>query len=339
MPIDDYEDLQPFSVADVASGETKLLCNALCAQLWPLTGNRATGTALVKATGADVIIPPNTYAFPVVQREAEEQKILKVDFNPATRKHHQTGGEWTVTSAGTLVTFKSNVGGLKMNIPAGSMLRFSPPIPGIDFDVEVQAPGFTGGTNGLVLDVVQYDDIDSPDKARAMLQGKIGNFPAIALAWIKSTPIEGRTAGLAQGATRKGRDVRVYFENLILYIVSNNSSSGELRRSIAMNLKDAVIDLLSDYKRNFDGEYLTSMGTGVEIQDSNRLPKIEQATTIAMTLRTIAVRHKGQFAKYSPWIRTLYRSYRAAEMAEEEGQDPVHAQDLELSAPLDLMPR
>jgi hypothetical protein len=339
MPVDDYEDLEPFTVADVSSGATRILGNALCAQLWPLTGNRSTGTAVVTATGADVVIPANSYGFPVLDGEANQQMLLKVAHNPVTRGPHQTGGHWTVTSAGTPIQFKSNVGGLKMNIAAGSLIRFSPPIPGLASDVVVQAPGFTGGTNGLVLDVRQYDDIGTPDQARAMLQGKLGNYPALVLAWLKSTPIEGRTAGVAQGSTRQGRDARAYFENFILYVISSNAGSGELRRAIALNLKDAVIDLLNDYKRNFDGEVLTAMGTGVEVLDSNRVPKIEQATTISMALRTIAVSTKTNRVSYSPWLRTRYRSYVAAEPAEVEGDPPVHADDLELSDPIDPMPR
>jgi len=339
MPLDDYEALEPLTLEDISSGPTRLLGNKICAQLWPLTGRRSTGVALVQATGADVIIPANTYAFPVIGGQAFQQRVLKTDFNPATREPHQTGGDWTVTRAGTLVTFKSNVGGSTMNFDGGSLLRFSPPIPGIEDDIVVNAPGFTGGTLGLVRDVLQHDDFPTADQARATLQGKVGHFPAIVLAWVKSTPIEGRTAGISQGATRKGRSARAYFENLILYVVSTDASSIELRRAIALNIKDAVIGLLNDYKRNFDGEMLTAMGTGIEVLDSDRLPRIESATTIAMQLRTIAVGEKTSHAEFSPWLLTKYRSFRKAEPGAEEGDPPIHAEDLELSEPIDPMPR
>src|SRR6478736_797708 len=194
MPLDDYEALEPLTLEDISSGPTRLLGNKICAQLWPLTGRRSTGVALVQATGADVIIPANTYAFPVIGGQAFQQRVLKTDFNPATREPHQTGGDWTVTRAGTLVTFKSNVGGSTMNFDGGSLLRFSPPIPGIEDDIVVNAPGFTGGTLGLVRDVLQHVVSPPPNKARAIWKGRAGPFPQFFPVWGKTTRMEGRPA-------------------------------------------------------------------------------------------------------------------------------------------------
>lgn len=331
MPTDDYEGLEAFGELDIANGDTRRLGNVLMAQLWPLTGRRATGQALVFATGADVTLPKNSYAVAVRNAQAFEQQIAKVAANPETEEPHQKGGDWTVTQAGTLVTFKSNVGGDMMNWPPGTILRLIPPVAGINPVCEVQKPGFSGGTIGIVKQVVQYDDMPNNDAAKAMLQAKLGAFPAIMVSWIQSTPVEGRTYGLSQGATRKGRDVRVYYENFAIYIIANSALSGEQRKAQGVNIMNAVQDLLGDYNRNFDGEYMSLMGTGVEMQDAKRLARVENSLIIFLTCRMISTKKRVEFRTFQPWNTTRYKSFQKEE-------PPNNPQELVTGDQLDPMP-
>jgi hypothetical protein len=333
----DYEQVIPFVLSDIDDGDSRRLGDVISAQLWPLTGNRSKGFAVVSALSDDVIMQPNTYAVPVVDGQAYEQKRVKVDFNPDTAEAHQTGGQWNVTASGTLVTFKSNVGGSDMNFPAGTELRFIPTLAGVQPTAIVQGPGFTGGTSGIVKQVVQYDDFPNTDAAQACLLGKVGNFPAIVLAWIQSTPIEGRTYGLNQGATRKGRDIRCYYDSYAAYVIVSISQSGEQRRNLALNIKDTVMDLLGDYNRNFDGEYLTFMGTGVEILDVKRITRTENSMLIMMNMRTISVRNRVEFRTFNRWTKSRFRSFQAA--IPPSGDSPGNPQDLVTSDLIDPMPQ
>lgn len=335
----DYGNVRAFAEIDIADGDSRRLGDVILAQLWPLTGERAFGQALVFATGPDVKLPANSYAVPIVKGQGFDQKRVKVDWNPDTALAHQMGGDWTVTSAGTLVTFKSNVGGSQMNFPSGSQLRFIPPVPGVNPVCVIQEPGFTGGTSGIVKSVTQFDDFPNTDAAQASLEGKLGAFPAIVLAWMRSTPVEGRTAGLAQGQTRKGRDVRFYFDNFAMYVIASNSQSGEQRRALALNIKDTVMDLLGDYNRNFDGEYMAFAGTGIEIIDVNRVPRTENTMIIMVTMRTISVRKRVEFRSFNKWREVQYKDFRPADAPANPNTPPLNPEELDVSKPLDPMPQ
>lgn len=298
------------SLADVQGNEIERLTRALMAQLTPLTGTRATGTArVVSSSGVDVPLPPNAYAIPIVDGQTQEPLLVKARHNPATTREHLLGGDWTVTPAGTTVTFEGNNGGAIWNVIApGSKLRFQPAVPGIEPLAEVLAPGFGGGAVGPVKQIVSFDEL-GPQRSFELFKAKVGDFPAIVLAWISSQPVEGRTGGISQGATRKRRGVRAYFETFSLNVVVSSSESAEARRREGLVVMQAARRLLTDRMRNDDGEVLSVMGTGVEILGSVRMPRTESSWVFVVTLRCITTECRAEGRTFQPWELTRIRSF------------------------------
>ncbi|MFZ5896815.1 MAG: hypothetical protein ACOY0T_37510 [Myxococcota bacterium] len=321
---------------DSYEGEITRLGRALRAQLSLLTGQRATGRARVRSTGAMMALPPNTYAVPIIDGQAHEELLAKVAFNPRTELPHQQGGAWlidpTAEPAGTDITFVANNGGALFNFQPGTKLRFSPGAPGLEPIASVIGSGFSGGVEGPVKQVVVFDDIGGPAEEMALFQARVSGIPAIVLAWMQSAPVEGRTAGVAQGATRKSRSVRIYFETWALYVVTANASSGEARRSEGLRIIEAARTALSDRRRNDDGELLSSMGTGIEILTSARVsPRRESAATFMVTLRLARAEQARDPRSFQAWTRTNITSFA-------EAQPPQNADELVLHSPSDAMP-
>jgi hypothetical protein len=321
----------------LAGSVIERLGRAMCAQLSLLTGTRAEGVALVKATGAPVALPQNTYAVPITST-ANEQFPVKTMPNPATAEAHLQGGDWTVTAAGLPVRFRANVGGAMGNWPAGTRLRFVPEVPGLEVEAIVQAPGFEGGVTGPVKQVVVYDDFPSADLAKAMFQGKVQGMPALVLAWVGSAPIEGRTAGISQGATRKARGVRAYFENFVLYTLCSDSTSGETRRKIALEITEAARAVLGDHKVNIDGERISGLGTGLEILSSARMPKKEQALPMLTNLRVVSVRRRVDVRTFEEWQWTRYKAFKEAVAPDPDEGEAGNAEELTHNDLTDPMP-
>lgn len=312
----------------IAGSVIERLGRAICAQLSVITGDRSVGHAIVRPTAGAVTLPPNAYAIPI-DGVAFEQQPVKVAHNPLTVREHMQGGEWTIAPGGTLVTFKSNVGGARNNWRPGTELRFVPTIEGIEELAVVDSDGFTGGTIGPVQQVVVYDDFPSADISKATFQGRVDAMPALVLAWMSSTPVEGRTAGLSQGGTRKQRGVRAYFENFVLYTLAKEANSGETRRKVALQVTEAARSLLGDHKVNIDGEILSGMATGLEIIDSRRMPKKEQALPMMTTFRVISVRKRIDARAFNDWNWTRYKAFEQAdedndeELVRNNAKDPM----------------
>jgi len=309
------------------------LGRALMAQLSPLTGARAVGSARVVATGGSVILPPNTYAIPVVDGAAHEELLVKVAFNPATESEHKLGGEWLVDPSaepdGTLVDFVANTGGAIYNFPAGSRLVFSPPVAGLEPSADVAA-AFVGGVEGQVKQVVVFDDIQTAAEEIALFQAKVRAVPALVLAWMQSAPVEGRSSGLSQGGSRKGRGVRAYFETWALYVIAADSTGEEARRRGALDIMEAARALLTDRKRSDDGELLSAMGTGIDILSSVRLkPRRESAARFLTTFRTVAMLEATDGRTFVPWELTRIESFVEASA---DNPEPlvVHAPEVEM---------
>lgn len=285
---------------------------AFMSQLSVLMGARASGTAIVKAkqgAGPQQLLP-NTYCYAIVKGTAQLAAPYKVAFNPATLEAHQQGGAWLVPESGAEVSFTCALGGAQYNFPAPAELVFAPGPAEIEERCEVTAPGFSGGDAGPVKQIVVYDDFTSADQAKGVFEARLGAFPAIMLAWMNSTPIEGRTAGISQGATRKARGVRAYFENWTMYVIASTSKSGEHRRAEGLAIMEAARAVLGDHHRNVDGEMLSNMGTGVEIMTSTRLPKTESSRVFSTTMRAVSVRKRLELrGPWTPWDWTRIRSF------------------------------
>lgn len=299
----------------------ELLQRAIFAHLHPLSGTRGTGNVTVSSAGPEVVLPVNTYLLPLVDnRELDFVRPFKVAPNPATVDPNGTGGDWTVPAAGTLsVAIKSNAGGAIHNLPAGNLLRFDPPVPGLAQTVTLDAsisdasnlvPPVAGlevieGAEALVRRMVFWEQIGGVDQVREFFSAGAGDFPAMLLAWVASIPLQGRTSGGAQGNTRVGRGERAFREGFILYCGSADLSDTTVRRNRALVLMQAASRLLSDRQMNLDLEYLATMGGGIEITGRRLAFRAEQAWVYQITFEANQMLEQVDIARtFHPWEKT-----------------------------------
>jgi len=316
----------------VKGGRLELHARAIQAQLAPLFGTRATGRALVKRAtgGGEVELPPNEYAVPLITTTLESVRpnnLVKVAFNPLTERPHKQGGAWTIPDDddGIEVTFVAQVGGTTWAaITAGQRLRWDPPVPGLEPEMVV-TQSFTGGARAADQAAMTVIDLEIDD-ARSLLDAKLGAFPAIVVGWIGSEPVEGRTAGMRQGSTRKRRDVRAYHEAFSLYIVST-SAEGHGRRRRLQELVEACRNVLSDRSMNDDGELLSSVGTGLEILTASaRAAQSPNVTVGLVQLRAVTTLQRVDARTWNRWeTLTVGASLPASTDpdAPEEQQEPL----------------
>jgi len=294
------------------------LANAYMAQLHPLTGTRGTGAVTAKATGADVVVPRNTYLVPVRDGAAMYHWPFKTDADPATELPHNEGGEWTVTSAGTQVTLVSNVGGKWANLKAGDVLRWYPDVAGLEPTVTVTAD-FTGGAEGWIKEVRFFEDLETGTQAKDFFDAKLGRFPAVLLIWFRSTPVEGRTTGMSRGSSRVQSGVTLNFEQFAAYIITSRTDADPRRRREGLDLMVAVSESLTDVGRNLDGELLASSGS-VEVLERARFTRGPSAYVYAVTLRSAIALCRQDARTFAPWLRSRYVDILEAEGPLPEGQ-------------------
>jgi len=255
------------------------LGRALFAQLAPMSGSRATGTAtLTNETGSDVDVPAGTYLRPNVGGEAREHRLYKVAPNPATissgtiASGQWCGGEWTIPASGSgSVSVQSNVGGAHQNLPAGSSFRFLRPVTGIAAAATLDA-AITNGTNSSILvgpalltRFVFWEQLTAGQSASEFFRAGAGSFPALLLVWTQSQTLQGRTSGGKQGSTRLARGDRAFRESFTAYIGTGLVGSAEQRREQGLVAMQTATRLLTDRQNNRDMEPLSTMGAGVEI--------------------------------------------------------------------------
>ena len=216
-------------------GRTVEIQRLLMAALRPLTGDRASATATVKATVADVTLPVNTFAYPVPESAAgvfsvDDQRIIRTD------------AEAIVTAAGSTVQVTSLLGGARHNaLPAGTRLLWDPPVYGLETQ-SVLATDMTGGVDapdlaGFVKEIVTYEDVTGPGRAQdffnARLQGVV--FPALLVVWENSL----------EGAL-KGRHLKHRPDIWSIFVVCETWAGEAVRRHEGQHILDAVEALLSD---------------------------------------------------------------------------------------------
>lgn len=283
------------------------LARAILGQLAPLTGDRGTGTVTVtNPSGAPVELDPNMFLLPVVHGELADDLVFKVDRNPATTLPHGTGGAWTIPPGGSApVAIKSNLGGARHNLPAGTVFRFDPLLEGLD-ETATLVGAITDAADraGLCLRrAVYYEELDAAAIERDIAGGRLAQLPGVMLVWQQSLPAEGRTAGTNQGSTRLADGIRVFTENYRLFVVSASLASDSRRRGEGLRILQATTRLLTDQQVTTDGEQLTSMGS-LEILNRSRFVRGEKHYVYAMTLRCNRVVSRTDTRSFVPWLRT-----------------------------------
>lgn len=207
--------------------------------LHPLTGTRANSVATATATGAPAVIPLGTYALPTVSSPTGNAwqgfgHMLKVV------------DDTTVTSAGTPVAMVSVSGGIRQNLPAGTLLEWYPyPPPGVG-PTAVLAGDATGATDptaiGGVRQVLTVEGMGQTQAARAIWNAGTDTFPAVVIAW------EGATDGGMNGANKMFRR-----HQLRAFVIAARLDGQNRRRDEGL-LVLADVERELSYRAEVDGE-------------------------------------------------------------------------------------
>jgi len=216
-------------------GRTTRTARAILEVLRPLTGEPATGTALVSATAGDVVLPAGCFFAPLKQSVS---KLESLDRENLVRSRSET----IINASGVSVPIISMLGGVRQNIEAGTRLRVDPPLDGLETFATIEAPGMVGGLSatgpGSVAQALEFETITSAALARELFNARLqSGTPSLVLAWESS----GSGESVARGAA-------VRPERWTLYVVTTRADGAGQRRDVARDILDAVESYLHDRK-------------------------------------------------------------------------------------------
>lgn len=254
---------------------------ALMAIMQPITGNRATGVATVTASGADVTLPMNTYAMPVINGDLMTSLLLKTTEGPNDDK------SWTVTSGGTVIGFTSVTGGVRYNIAQDTEIVFDPPISGLVSTRPTANSAFSNGTDptfwGSVKDIVIYENFE-PTFMMQLRRSNVTIYPCVLITWINGEPADGSTIAQTHQATRTGFRRKLWKDTYAVTVVSSREESDHARRHEGLEIIERLMGLLTD--RNNVDNIIFSSPSGVQIRSYNRisLPQTERSRFYIYTI-------------------------------------------------------
>jgi hypothetical protein len=267
---------------------------ALLALLQPLTGARASGTATVKASpGPTAVLPPNTYAVPIVGGAMRFDLLLKTAQNAAAP------AGWTVTTAGDPVTMISVVGGNEHNLPDATELRWWPGAAGIEAK-SVLAGALTGGIDASGLTALRQ--VRFFEQLRADLSGTpadlfksmVSQFPSAVLVWERSRP--------APNGAKLGRGVNVYEQEWHLFLITSRADGDNQRREEGLALVDAVTEEMVD-RSTVDG-MMFSAASGLSIEERRRHFTGNAFYVYRIVFTTTTSVSKKDSRTFNPWLFT-----------------------------------
>lgn len=263
---------------------------AIMTLLSPMTGTFATGNLTVQATGADVVLPKNSYAIPIIPGAGSNAQL-------SPHVLLKTTEETTVTAAGVLVPVKTVLGGIGGNLAAAVDARWSPGIEGVEAVSPVAAGGLTGGAEptgyGGVKEIRFYEQIGSAKSQQDLFRAKLGRFPAIVLVWSGTEPDD-----------RRGTHRRSYVENWILSVVSSRNDSDDERRAEGLHILEEASEWLTN-RTQVDGEKLSSpMALAIGRRDRLVATETSYIYTIRFqTEHTICIRETREFPYWETWVQ------------------------------------
>jgi hypothetical protein len=240
---------------------------ALLAQLAPLTGARATATAIGGSITDDVAVPRNTYLVPIRDGEERPELVFK------------TSDDATLTPAGVSLSLISNSGGARHNLRTGTELRWDPPVPGARETVRLSEPAVGGAdpAPGGALSVVRFDEVRPAQAGKDLFASAVSQTPAFVLVWAGDRLV---SEPLRRGAW-------LYDQTHVLYCVSPDARDAR-RRTEARRLLHHARELLLGRSRNVDGELLTSKGS-VTVESAEHIARSQTRGVFALTLKTNCV--------------------------------------------------
>jgi len=276
---------------------------ALMALLQPLTGARSTGSATVKAApGPEAVLPANAYAVPIVGGAMRFDLLLRVDQNPADDEG------WTVDTVGVPVTVTSLLGGVDVNLAAGTEIRWWPTRADIE-PKSVLATPLAGGTQltgiGALAQVGFFEQLQASltGAAADLFKSMVSRFPSAVLVWEGSGPADGATVSpLEQGGSRVGRGIHLYAYEWDLFVVTSRQDSDPARREEGLALVDAITEQIVD-KQTVDGVPF-SAPTGVQIIQRSRWLVTPTFYVYRIRLSTVSSVKARDPRTWNPWLLT-----------------------------------
>lgn len=267
---------------------------ALMALLAPLTGERAAGTLVVSAApGPGAVLPPSSFAIPILGGAARYDLLLKTAVNPASDEG------WPVF-AGTAVPVVANVGGLSGNLPIGTSVRWFPSIAGVE-PVSVVGPGvvgdpgIAGGTapEGLtaVRQVAFFEELGAATGAEMLSRALVARFPAIVLAWESTGE-----------STFVGRGQQTQKQTWSLYVVTSRQDADPARRLEGMAILDAATAAVIG-RTGVDG-FTFSAPAGVDIVGRQLVTISDAFYVYRIRLSTQTAMNYRELRAFNPWLTT-----------------------------------
>lgn len=278
----------------MALGLRVTVMRSLMAVLAPLTGTRATGTALVKSTtGGDVVLPAGCHAAPIVASDTGNKQIArdKLVFSAA---------QVTVNPAGVAVPVRSLLGGVRHNFDDATELRWDPQLTGIEL-VSVLSGAMTGGLeptgDAMVRRILAYEDLSTAQVAAQLFAAKMQSLtPTLIITWAGTGPSE-----------RMGRSVWQRSDRWVVYVVVTRKDGTIERGHQGLNLLDLVEAYLGE-RGAVDGANFSD--PPVTITGASRHSVTPSSYVYALSLETHNAVDRidtrvadGQFAD---WVRTSY---------------------------------
>ena len=277
-----------------------------------LLGARATGQAVVHATGPTATIPAGSYAVPLIGAPGsygtDPSLLVKVADPPVT-----------ITNAGTVVDLVAMTGGAAANLPAGTVLRWSPTIAGVEATSVVAdaggGVGMTGGAApsgvGTAQRIVSFEGVGKGPAAETFWAAAVGAFPALVVSW------EG--AGEAQ---RLGRGRASRMSRYRIYVVTTRLDGDNARRDEGKALLDAVGEVLCD-RAAADGEVFSA--PPLALLDAGRLvlPGPSAAYIYWQEIRVAETVSKLELRSFGPWTSSRERGITPPDDAHPAQDDAV----------------
>jgi hypothetical protein len=295
------------------------LSRALEAVFQRVMGNFGTGQLLVKTAvdpvsglpGPDVVLPRGAFAIPVLDGGEVENAIVYVKRNPATyiepaKGLGGSGGDWTITAAGTLVDVETLQGGEQVNQVAGVRYRWDAPRPGIEATSVLQTD-VTGGdfASNRVKLVRQLRTMKSADQV-ALITGKVSSYPALVLGWGGMSPTDGPMQTKPGPRTARANQVSMLYRiTWKLFVLSSTLESDTRRLRQGMTLVSDLLEILADCESA--RELRVSTSPGIEILNAQPFetnPRVN-VDTIEFATST-ALQRRVQPEVFSPWLTSHF---------------------------------
>lgn len=283
----------------------------IMALMQPVTGDRATGVVTVTSTPGNIVsIPRNTFAFPVIDGRVRPELIFKVDEGP------EEDGSWSVIETGTAITFISNIGGVRHNIPAGTPIYFDPPIANLVMTLPVADSDFSGATDADyfsgVKDMAIYETFGGPIFQADLRRGSITKFPCIIITWVSGEPADGVTTSQTHRETRAGTGRALYKDTYAITVISSRADSDHSRRHEGLEIIDTISRLIVD-RQSVDEEPFSNP-SGLQIRSFSREngPQEFYKKFYMYTIMVSAERNLQQLypRTYADWLLAIMNVYK-----------------------------